>query len=304
MKTIFFFICISFSATLTAQFLNQEDSIWRVYKKQIYFGFGGTQFLGDLGGSDGPGKTFGMGDMNLRATSWNLNYGFRYQFHPLFATSTNLYFGKYRASDFYTSNYKRAQRKIDIKSTIIELSQRFEFIFYSKYKQKSKNEKSKTKRFEAFAFTGLGFTYFNPQGGPHTKYEGLYLRPLSTEGQGFPGGTKEYNQYTLSIPFGFGIQKSFSRRRSIRFEVSYMKTFTDYMDDTSGKYYNYVANNIVTSPETIYFSNPAEGDGYWQKFKNGDPRGGEGNDCYFFANFVFVKAMGMKSKRMKRVKEI
>lgn len=298
MKIFFFscFILISFSHEAQFFFKRSTDISWHTYRKQLYYGFGCTQFLGDLGGGSGPGKKFGMGDINWRATNFEIHYGFRYQFHPLFATSTCLHFGKYRASDHYTTNYRRNARQIDIKSTLIDFSQHFEFIYYSTYQQKEKKGKFKVARYEAYLYTGIGLAYFNPQGGPGTKYEGTYLRPLSTEGQGYPNGAKAYKPYTAIIPFGFGFQKSISRRRSIKLEFSYIKTFTDYMDDTSGKYYSYWANNTSSPQEAVYFTNPSEN---WTLFKNGDPRGGKGKDCYFYASFSFVKSMGMKKKRIK-----
>lgn len=296
------FLLTCFISLTYSQFLNTSDSKWRTYRKQLYFGGGATQFLGDLGGKKYEGKRFCLADLDLRATRWEVHYGFRYQFHPLFATSSNLYVGKYVASDYYTFGNRRAAREISIKSRLIELSQRFEFIFYSKYGEKMKREKNKSTRFEAYTFSGIGLTYFDPQAGPGSKhqYEGTHLRPFSTEGQGYAGGAKRYKLLTISIPFGFGVQRSFSRRRSIRFEMSYMKTFSDYMDDTSGKYFDYFANSIYgsgPSSKQIYFSNPSED---WNTFQNGDPRGGKGKDCYFFANFSFVKAMGMRNKRLKK----
>jgi hypothetical protein len=296
MKTTFL-VCLLlffFIPELGAQYFKPDnDSLRKKYGKQLYFGFGATQFLGDLGGGDGPGKTIGMGDMDMKATDFQVHVGFRYHFHPRFATSTNLYYGKYNASDHYTLHPRRSAREISIKSIIIELSQRFEFIFYSYYNAKKGVKKTKVNRFEAYAFTGIGLTYFNPRAG-NSKYEGVFLKPLSTEGQAFKGGAEPYNLYTAVIPFGFGAQKSFTRKSSIRLEVSYMKTFTDYMDDVSTNYYSFKANNSAVSQEAIYCSNPSED---WEMFKHGDPRGGPGKDCYFYAGISFVKALGLNRKK-------
>ncbi|MBK8700864.1 MAG: hypothetical protein IPN29_15515 [Saprospiraceae bacterium] len=84
---------------------------------------------------------------------------------------------------------------------------------------------------------GVGIFKFNPQ----TKYKGQWynLQPLSTEGQGLPGSPD--NPYKLTqwvIPFGFGLRYHITDRFSIELSTNPRKTFTDYLDDVSGNYYN------------------------------------------------------------------
>ena len=64
------------------------------------------------------------------------------------------------------------------------------------------------------------------------------LQPLSTEGQGLTAYTdlKPYSLVSFSIPFGLGIKWSISRTVSIGLEWGLRKTFTDYIDDVSGRY--------------------------------------------------------------------
>ncbi len=295
---IIFFFLTKFSL---AQFLNTNvDSTWYKYKKEIIIGGGATQFLGDLGGRnyDRPKRLFN--DIDIEATSWQAHLGFRYHYHPLFATTSLLHLGQYNASDYYTFGNRRSAREINIKGGLIDFSQRIEFIFYSKYSAKYINDKPRYKRFELYTFTGIGVCYFEPRSSKYEQFsmwkEGVRLRQLSTEGQGQPGGFGEtYKPFTIVIPFGFGLQKSISRRRSIKFELTYIKSFTDYMDDTSTKYYSYPFNDVTASPEQLVFSNPAGS----AQFKNGDERGGKGKDCYFYASFSFVKALGIKDKKSK-----
>lgn len=289
---ISFLFCLSHLFS-QAQFLNLNPEEWfSKYKHELHVGLGGTQFLGDLGGQNGKGKTVGIGDMDFRSTEYEVHLGYRYRLHPLVALTTNLYAGKYFGSDDYTSNWRRNYRNITVRGTLLDLSQRVEFIYFSKYKLDYKKDKTIYKRFEAYAYTGIGMILFNPLG--VSNYGDLArLHDLRTEGQGYPNGTKEYKRYSAVIPFGFGIQKNVSRRNSIRFELTYVKTFTDYMDDTSGKYFSYQYNWITASPEQVYYSNPSED---WATFKNGDPRGGKGKDCYFYASFSFVKTLGLRKR--------
>ena len=63
---------------------------WALNKKEVYFGLSSTQFLGDLGGGPGIGRTKSPLDMDFPATRAGFNGGFRYRFATRFATKTNL----------------------------------------------------------------------------------------------------------------------------------------------------------------------------------------------------------------------
>lgn len=270
---------------------------WSMNKKEFLFGGGATQFLGDLGGGPGVGKDYSLADINWRATNYNITIGYRYRFHPVFATSTSVNFGKYKASDLYTTNGVRNARKIDIKSTLISISQRIEYLVYVNEKVGKRNNipglrGMKDKNTQLYIYTGIGAAYYNPQGGPGTKYEGQYLRPLSTEGQGYAGGAKSYKVITAVIPFGFGYRVGLGRMWRMSMEATYFKTFTDYMDDVSTTYFSYKANNEPGSVEAVYFSNPSED---WTTFQNGDKRGDKQRDAFFYVNLMFSKNITYKS---------
>jgi hypothetical protein len=299
MKNTILLLAVLFSSFgIFAQFTNfNTQKNWSMNKKEFVFGGGGTQFLGDLGGQDGIGKDYSLADMNMRATNYNVMLGFRYRFHPNFATSSQINFGKYRASDFFTANEGRSVREIDIKSTLISFYQRYEYLVFVNEKVGKRNnipglKGMKDKNTQCYIYTGVGIAYYNPQGGPKTKYEGVALRPLSTEGQGFPGGADSYKSVTAIVPFGIGYRIGMGRMWRVAFEATYFKTFTDYMDDVSTTYYSYTANQIETSPEALYFSNPSED---WSKFQNGDKRGEDEKDAYFYFNICFSKNVTYKS---------
>lgn len=294
------------SLNVYSQFTNfNTQKNWSMNKKEFIFGGGATQFLGDLGGQDGIGKDYSLADLNMRATNYNVTLGFRYRFHPNFATTTQANFGKYRGSDYFTTNDGRAPRKIDIKSTLISLYQRYEYIVFANEKVGKRNnipglKGMKDKNTQVYIYTGLGAAYYNPQGGPASKYEGVSLRPLATEGQGYPGGANSYKSVTAIVPFGIGYRVGMGRMWRVMVEATYFKTFTDYMDDVSTTYYNYEFNNITTSPEAIYFANPSENDGI---FPNGSKRGDKQKDAFFYLNVCFSKNVTYKSyQRGKEIK--
>lgn len=91
-------------------------------------------------------------------------------------------------------------------------------------------------RFSPYGFIGLAAWHFNP----YAYYAGqkVYLKPLSTEGQGLPGYRKPYHLTQLAIPFGAGVKYVINDRIRIGLEVGYRKLFTDYLDDVSTSYAN------------------------------------------------------------------
>jgi hypothetical protein len=63
-----------------------------------------------------------------------------------------------------------------------------------------------------------------------------YLKPLSTEGEGFIAGRNNYSLTQFSIPFGAGVKMPLSENINVGFEIGYRKLFTDYLDDVSTTY--------------------------------------------------------------------
>jgi hypothetical protein len=302
------FALAAISTTAFAQFSNfNTQKNWSMNKKELLFGGGATQFLGDLGGGAGIGKDYSLADMNLRKTNFNVTLAFRYRFHPTFATTSSINFGKYSASDRLPGvNEGRAVRQIDIKSTLVTIYQRVEYLVYVNEKVGKRNnlpglKGMKDKNTQAYIYSGLGLAYYNPQGGPgNAKYEGDYLRPLATEGQGYAGGAKPYKIITAIIPFGIGYRVGLGRMWRVAFEATYFKTFTDYMDDVSSTYFSHIANETGASVEAIYYSNPSED---WQRFTNGDKRGDNERDAFFYVNMTFSKNITYKSyQRGKPIK--
>lgn len=86
-----------------------------------------------------------------------------------------------------------------------------------------------------YVFAGVGVYHFNP----YTKDAGgarQFLKPLSTEGQGFVPGVADYKRTQFNIPLGFGVDYLLGEDHRIGLEFSYRYLFTDYLDDVSGRY--------------------------------------------------------------------
>lgn len=274
---------------------------WSLNKKEILFGFGATQFLGDLGGRNRIGTDYSLVDLDFPATRFGGMIGYRLRFHPFWATTSSLNIGLLSGNDALTNEIIRESRNLHFKSIVIEFHQRLEGIVYANEKfgaryhipglkgMKNHNE-------QIYLFMGAGVSYFNPK----AKFDGSWtkLRPLHTEGQGLDGGPREYLPVTATVPFGIGMRMGINRMWRVGIEATYVKTFSDYIDDVHGTYYDpqVLADNYGEA--AAYLSNPSQVNSSW--FAPGQQRGDNENDAYFYLNIVFSKNVTYKDYARQR----
>lgn len=294
----YLFLGIITTATFLAQaqisnFNSQRN--WSRNKKEILIGFGATNFLGDLGGANQEGTDYSLKDLDFPSTGFGGVLGYRYRFHPYYATSTLLNFGMVRGSDAQTDDPVRNARNLSFRSPIINLNQRFEVIVLANEKVGRRYNIPGLKGFsnhseQLYLFTGVGVAYFSPR----TLYNGSWvaLKPMKTEGQGLPGGPSEYSGITATVPFGIGFRMGISQTWRIGIEATYVKTFTDYIDDVSGVYYDPSILSAEVGPDAAAVSNPTKKPG---DFFTGQQRGDKQNDALFYANLTFYKNITYKS---------
>jgi hypothetical protein len=263
---------------------------WSMNKKELIIGIGATSFLGDLGGANKTGTDYSLKDIDFPSTGWGGSLGYRYRFHPYYATTTILNFGMVRGNDARTDDLIRSSRNLHFRSPIINLSQRIEVIVLANEKIGRRFNIPGLKGFkdhneQLYFFTGIGITYFNPK----AFYQGswLALRPLKTEGQGLSGGPAEYLPVTATIPFGVGVRMGINRFWRIGLEATYVKTFSDYIDDVHGSYYDPAVLSAEIGPEAAYLSNPASQNANW--FAPGNQRGDKQNDALFYVNLTIYR---------------
>lgn len=101
-----------------------------------------------------------------------------------------------------------------------------------------------------YIYAGVGVFHFKPYTNTVTGSK-VFLKPLSTEGQGFMPGIKEYKLTQLSIPIGFGIERAINEDLRAGLEIGYRKTFTDHIDDASGAYVNEAALLAARGPLAV-----------------------------------------------------
>ena len=104
-----------------------------------------------------------------------------------------------------------------------------------------------------YGVIGVGYFHFNPQGSltdANGKKTWYYLRPLHTEGEGFPEypERKMYSLSQINIPMGVGLKYYISDRVNVSFEILLRKSFTDYIDDVSTTYIDPNLFNKYLSP--------------------------------------------------------
>lgn len=150
-----------------------------------------------------------------------------------------------------------------------------------------------------YLFAGLALYHFNPytHDTSGTKH---YLKPLSTEGEGFISGKDYYHLTQMAIPFGGGVKLSLSDKINVGLELGFRKLFTDYLDDVSDKYVDknlLLANRGTTAVELAYRGNeikdgsPVYPDGGAQR---GSPKA---KDWYYFTWLTLSYKLGADRKK-------
>lgn len=213
---------------------------WKRFKQEVGVSLGASNFLGDLGGnSEGDGSRFG--DLDLSNTRPVFGVWYKYRFHDRFAAKANLFYGRVYGTDENTPNIWRRNRNHTFRSPIIELSTQGEFYFFREkigaaYRIKGVRGYGST-NIAGYVFGGIGVIFYDPHG---KTDDGNWVRlsDLNTEGQGLPGGPEDYSRFALTFPLGFGFKYNFSREWGIAIEYGLRLTPSDYLDDTSTRYYD------------------------------------------------------------------
>lgn len=138
-----------------------------------------------------------------------------------------------------------------------------------------------------YVFAGVAVYHFNPY--THdTSGEKSYLKPLSTEGEGFIQGKNNYNLTQFAIPFGAGVKFSLSDDVNVGLELGYRKSFTDYLDDISSTYVDQatlLANRGAKAVELAYRGGELKNGGIYPA--GGSTRGSSAHkDWYYFTGLT------------------
>lgn len=288
-----------------------RPSEWTKYRKEYFVSVGTSEFLGDLGGGSGNGKHYSPADLNLGQTRTAFGLGARYKLKRWMNVTGKFNYLLLKGDDAASSNPARQNRNLNFKSNVFELSGRIEIGYQSsktggnKYGIKRNYSAAARKlTHNFFGFIGLGTFYYNPKGldasGNYVK-----LRPLHTEGQGLPGGPKQYSNVSICIPVGLFYKLNIKKIWSIGIELAWRKTFTDYIDDVGSKYYDSKALAAAYGPKSAQMADPSLGKiyGATKPAENGTPavRGNKQKDSYMTLEITagYIIKQKRKSARLR-----
>ncbi len=295
----------SFS-NLNAQYFRSSD-YWKTHRQEITVGLGISNFLGELGGRNQVGSPF-VWDLEFSQTKPAVSFGYRYYAAQLLSIRINGTYGILAGNDNLTKEPFRQNRNLSFKSDILEAQLCFEFHPFQEqlghFHDLRGVKGMKSSRMGLYLFAGVGGFYFNPK----AQFDGKWveLQPLGTEGQGLPEGPEEYSLTQICIPMGLGIRKAMSKNMTIGLELQYTKTFTDYIDDVSGRYYDRQLLQAERGPLASYLSDPSLGENPGQT-NTGQQRGySDHNDGYLFlkaqVHFKIYKYRSSNKKYRTRIR--
>ena len=245
--------------TVAQNFARAND--WKKYRKEVIIQAGIAEFLGDLGGLDRIGTHNSPVDLEIVLTRPAISLAYRYKFAKNFNVHTSFNYLLVAGDDKLTKEPFRNNRNLNFKSNIFELATRAEFSFFSnkvghRYGiKKTLSRRKKSRSWEWIGFVGIGAFYFNPKG-LNSSGQYVKLRPLHTEGQGLPGGPKQYSNIAISIPMGVAFRMILNKQWCVGLELNYRKTFTDYIDDVSTVYYDNATLSANYGPVSAQMADP------------------------------------------------
>jgi len=189
-------------------------------------------------------------------------------------------------ADRFSESDELIKRNLAFETQLWEFSALAEYYFFNLYER----------RYSPYIFAGFAVYHFNPYAFNGTT-EKIYLKPLSTEGQGLPGysGKESYSLTQFAVPFGGGIKFAINDKIRIGIEGGLRKLFTDYFDDVSTTYAD--PNDLLAGRGQLAVDMSYRGD----EVPTGDPnypqkdaqRGGaENKDYYYFTGLHLTYRLG------------
>ena len=270
---------------LTVLLTTLLNPFYSQYNFDVGINFGGTGYLGDIGGTSEVAKGF-LGDIVLKQTNITSGIYGRYKINSKIHINSGLNYVKISGDDANSAG-PRAWRNLRFQNQLFELNSCLEYTFFRI------NDLGGTGRYRTslnlYAFVGGSVFYHNPKGAflenansPIKEWESL--RPLKTEGQETP-----YSSISFSTPYGLGAIVKTATFYKFGIYFRYMKNYTDYLDDISTVY----AHNASEGNIANQYNGPEEQTG---SFATGQIRGNPKSlDDIFMLNLSFSKIISSKN---------
>ncbi len=261
------------------------SALFQGYSQRFYLtgGIGGMYYNGDL-------RETGLPD--LKTLHFSYGIGLDYELNRKFNLSYQFVKGMVSGNDAFSSSEDRNRRNLSFESKISEHSLRLQFKAFSL---------GKRKRLFARTFIGLGVFKFNPY---YNSPSGtIYLQPLGTEGQNSTSGNypTPYKLTQINTPLGVNLNYRITSRIAVYSELTYHRTFTDYLDDVSGEYPELAYFETVPDPQQSF---AASFRGNTSQYPAGKMRGNPNlNDAFIDILFGVRFSLGKKTNLSKRVED-
>lgn len=240
---------------------------------------GFSNYQGDL-----QSKNFTLNQANLAVGA-----GLQYDFTPHIAARLGFNYGSLEADDKQNSGLLRA-RNLNFHSKIVEGSLLLQYTLFD----------LSEKRLSPYIFAGAAIYHFDPYT-YDTLGNKIFLKPLSTEGQGlsqYPN-RKEYKLTQFAIPIGGGIKFRISDNVTLGYELGIRKLFTDYIDDVSTSYVDplvLASQRGLKAVEMSYRGGELKGGNPNYPVVN-EKRGGKADDWYYITGLTLTIGLGGNGDR-------
>lgn len=150
-----------------------------------------------------------------------------YEIQDQILLRASYHFARVDGADVYSDKPNLRERNLQFESAISEFAVIGEYYLFNLYE----------KRISPYGFIGLAVFHFDPY--TINNNQKIFLKPLSTEGQGLYPNKKHYSLWQPAIPLGGGVKFAISENIRVGIEVGLRKLFTDYLDDVSTSYPDY-----------------------------------------------------------------
>jgi len=189
-------------------------------------------------------------------------------------------------ADRYSKDTALVHRNLSFETSLIEFSLLGELYLFNLYNQK----------YSPYLFGGLAVYHFNPYA-YDSKGQKVFLKPLSTEGQGlsqYPD-RKPYSLTQLALPFGGGFKYAINDNLRLGLELGFRKLFTDYLDDVSSNYADQADLFAAKGQQAVdlaYRGDEVAGGNPNYPVKNAQRGGVKNKDWYYFVGLHLTYRLG------------
>jgi hypothetical protein len=201
----------------------------------------------------------------LSLTRPAIGFSFTHRFGPRYQITGSFTYGGIRGSDAESANptdersVHRYIRNLSFRNRIKELSIIANLDLFE-------NQSTYISRVQwtPYIFLGIAVFHHNPQAKvPETDLNGqpfenagewVNLKDYGTEGQNIGLG-KDYKLIQPAIPFGLGARFRLNEVMDFSFEMGFRYTFTDYLDDVGGNYFELTLTDDRLTQALSYRSN-------------------------------------------------